>query len=344
MAGPRKDYKKIFISWSGDNSKEIAKALKNTLENEIFKDSGLECFVSDIDISSGDDWWNKIKTELKKCKLGIVCITKGNLRAPWIHFEAGAMVARGLKVIPLLINCKIRALADTPLSSRHMVNFYEKEQFNQMISTINTTLNLRPIPVQQLDLIAASGYEALLSKLSTTLSQLKNMKVFNENSNIYPQKITSVNLNTVYISAPMSSLGDQKEYEALRNFLIELKPILLSLGFTKVVCPIFNNPDFNNFDGNTKAIKENFVELKQVDTLIVIYPKTAPSSVLVEIGYGLALCKKTVIFHHGPLPYILKDAGINISHIDSREYENFNDIKHIIDSNGKQLFKLDEDD
>lgn len=304
----------------------------------------MECFVSDIDISSGDDWWNKIKSELKKCKLGIVCITKGNLRAPWIHFETGAMIARDLKVIPLLINCKIRALADTPLSSRHMVNFYDKDQFNQMIKTINKTFSLCPISEQQLDLIAASGYENLLSKLSTTLSQLKNMRVFNASSNIYPQKVTSVNLNTVYISAPMSSLGNQKEYEALRNFLVTLRPTLSSLGFAKVVCPLFDNPDINNFDGNTKAIKENFVALKQVDTLIVIYPKAAPSSVLVEIGYGLALCKKTVIFHRDPLPYILKDAGINISHIDSREYESFDDIKHIIDSNGKQLFKLDEDE
>ena len=94
MATRRKIYKKIFISWSGDNSKQIARALKDSLENTIFKDTGLECFVSDVDISSGDDWWNKIKTELKKCKLGIACITKENLRAPWIYFESGAMIAR----------------------------------------------------------------------------------------------------------------------------------------------------------------------------------------------------------------------------------------------------------
>ena len=46
----RNDYKKIFISWSGDNSKEIAKALKKTLEKVVFKNTGLHCFVSDLDI------------------------------------------------------------------------------------------------------------------------------------------------------------------------------------------------------------------------------------------------------------------------------------------------------
>ena len=84
MTRPKTIHKKIFISWSGENSKTIAKALKDSLEQGVFSGSGLECFVSDVDISSGDDWWNRIKTELKKCKLGIVCITKENLRAPWI--------------------------------------------------------------------------------------------------------------------------------------------------------------------------------------------------------------------------------------------------------------------
>ena len=52
---------KIFISWSGKNSKKIAIELKKSLEKEIFATSGLECFVSTVDIASGDDWWNKIK-------------------------------------------------------------------------------------------------------------------------------------------------------------------------------------------------------------------------------------------------------------------------------------------
>lgn len=51
-AGPKKESsKKIFISWSGDNSKQIAKELKNVLENIIFEGANLNCFVSDIDIA-----------------------------------------------------------------------------------------------------------------------------------------------------------------------------------------------------------------------------------------------------------------------------------------------------
>lgn len=342
MANAKSNYKKIFISWSGDNSKEIAKALKDVLENHVFRDQGLECFVSDIDISSGDDWWNKIKSELKKCKLGIACITKENKAAPWIYFESGAMIARELKLIPLLINCSYRALNDTPLSSKHMVDFYNEEKFCGMIKTINNELKLSEIPDENLETIAKTQYRILITTLTPTLKKLKDLRVFNEQY-IYPKKIKSVNLNTIYISGPMSSIK-KDDYIILRNFLLQLKPKLQALGFTKVISPIFDNDDYDNFDGNTKAIKENFEELKQVDSMMVIYPYAYPSSVLVEIGYGLALCKKTVIFYREDLPYILKDAGQSISHIDTRQYIKYEDIEHIIVSNGKQLFKIDEEE
>ena len=95
-----KNSNKIFISWAGDIGKEIAKQLKNILETEMFKGAELNCFVSDVDIASGTDWWKKIKNELKASKVGIVCITKENMKAPWIYFEAGAMVTRNIPTIP----------------------------------------------------------------------------------------------------------------------------------------------------------------------------------------------------------------------------------------------------
>lgn len=339
---PRKNYKKIFISWSGDNSKEIAKEIKKSFENKIFKDTGLSCFVSDVDISSGDDWWNKIKKELKKCKLGIVCITKENLKAPWIYFESGAMVARELRVIPLLVNCGVKLLRETPIASKHMVDFYNREQFIKMVQNINNNLALTNNSNENLETLAKKEYKNLISRLAPTLKQLKAMRVFNEKY-IYPSSVHTVTINTVYISAPMSSI-QKDEYDQLRDFLMKLKPKLENLGFTSVLCPLYDNPNYGKFDGSTKAIQENFVKLKQVDSMIVICPNKQSSSILVEIGYGIALCKKTVIFHKESLPFMLQDAGQNISHIATQQYSSFDDIMNIIDSNGKQLFKREEDE
>lgn len=340
--GSIKSSKKIFISWSGENSKEIAKALKEVLEEHIFNGTGLECFVSDIDISSGDDWWNKIKRELTNCKLGIVCITKENIKAPWIFFESGAMIARNLKLIPLLVNCGIHSLNNTPLSSKNMVDFYSQEKFLKMVRNINDDLHLLETSLQNLNLIAKEGYLWLHAELTPILKVLKNMRVFNEKY-VYPQGITTVNLNTVYISAPMSSI-DEGDYYSQRDFILRLDTLLRKIGFADVISPILENKDYDQFDGSTKAIKENFIYLRQVDTMLVIIPTNSPSSVLVEIGYGLALCKNTVIFHKEALPYILKDASSHVAHIDTRTFTDFDEIISIIEANGKQLFKLGEED
>lgn len=338
----RKKYKKIFISWSGDTSKEIAKNVKRILEEEIFKGTDLNCFFSDVDINSGDDWWEKIKTELKECSLGIVCITKENMKAPWIYFESGAIVAHNLKLIPFLVECNVSALNNTPISNKNMTVFRNKEKFFIMVKTINDSLNLLQVSNDQLKTISNDGYRKLNEKLKPTLKTLNSMRVFNE-SYIYPPKIKTVNLNTVYICAPMSSITSTEYYD-LRNFLLNLKSILENLGFEKVICPAFENSDYNNFDGNTKAIIENFTKLRQVDSMIVLYPKLNPSSILVEMGYGLALSKKTVMFYKEGLPYILKESGQSIPHIHTEKYSNWNDIIHIIESNGRQLFGFDEED
>ena len=102
---------KIFISWSGPRSKEIAKGIKWLLEDIIFLGTDLKCFVSDLDITSGSDWWIKIKGELKTCKMGLLCVTKENIKAPWIYFEAGAMIAREIPTTPILINCGFQHLS-----------------------------------------------------------------------------------------------------------------------------------------------------------------------------------------------------------------------------------------
>ena len=120
---------KIFISWSGTNSKEIAKGIKEILQHDIFKNKGLECFVSDLNIMSGTDWWKKINKELRTCKMGIICITKDNINEPWIYFEAGAMIAREIPTIPLLINCGFKHLASTPLLGKQATDFYDQQKF-----------------------------------------------------------------------------------------------------------------------------------------------------------------------------------------------------------------------
>jgi hypothetical protein len=80
---------KIFLSWSGDQSRSFAEEFKPWLEQVL---AGTEVWHSIEDIDKGTVWFTAIISELDKCHCGIILITRENLLAPWIHFEAGGMV------------------------------------------------------------------------------------------------------------------------------------------------------------------------------------------------------------------------------------------------------------
>jgi hypothetical protein len=79
---------KVFISWSGSQSREVAEALKDWLPRVI---QSLRPYVSSEDIDKGTRWSNDISSELASSQIGIVCVTQNSLNAVWTHFEAGAL-------------------------------------------------------------------------------------------------------------------------------------------------------------------------------------------------------------------------------------------------------------
>lgn len=329
---------KIFISFARENSKEIAKALKNVLETKVFAGFNLECFVSDLDIASGEDWWIKIRKELKSCKMGILCITKENLNAPWIYYEAGAMVAQNLSVIPLLISCDFQALSSTPIKNQ-ATNFYDQAKFLEMLCIIKRKMGFNTLTDDQVKTLGKVAYSNLKTELEPVLSKLRDMRVFNEKY-VYPNTVNAIRKNTIYVSAPMSSISPD-EYKELRDFILRLEKILKKVGFTDVFCPILEKEDPNHFDGKTKAVKDNFPLLKETDSLLIIYPKRIPSSALIESGYGIALSKKMVIFYNVKegLPYMLQNADKYIPNINAYQFTSYTEIEQLIESDGMVLFE-----
>jgi len=328
---------RIFISWSGEASKIIARKIKSAFEDVIFNQEGL-CFVSEIDIASGTDWYEKIRDELASCKLGISIITRGNMLEPWIYFEAGALISNGVAVIPLIFEAQANLLKDTPLASKQAIKFADSEKFCSMICDINRQLGLTTIAEKQLNVLANSAHADLCAELRPTLDELRNKKAFNE-ANIYPKTVRTINKKSMYISVPMESI-DEAEYQNVQIFLQQLNQILRSLGY-RTISPALEAESKSDFDyelGAVKAIKNNFRNLKQTEYILVIYPHSVASSLLLEIGYGIALTKCVVIFHKEKLPYILSEARGNINHVMTIQYSEYDDIIKYIKSNGIALF------
>ncbi|MBO4917669.1 MAG: toll/interleukin-1 receptor domain-containing protein [Bacteroidales bacterium] len=332
--------KTLFISWSGIYSKRIAERLKTSLE-KIFSNK-LTCFVSTKDIASGEDWYDKIKNELAKSSLGILCITKENIKAPWLYFEAGALVGNNLNVIPLLINCDQISLNDTPISANQSIQFYNPEQFKKMLNDIREKLNLLPDTDREiLDEIYKTQYNNLKDDLKPQLDKLKSQRYFSERY-IYPQDVNTMTMDTIYISAPMSTITSE-EYVDQQRFLKRLSDSLQKNEICKTIyCPAIETT-VEEWDGITTAVKKNYTKLRQVQHLIVIYPRSMPTSSLVEIGYGIALCKNIIIFYKDKLPFMLNGAAEDIPHLHTRRYRTYQDIIRAINTD-RSLFEARKDE
>jgi hypothetical protein len=92
---------KVFLSWSGDVSRQVAGLLREWLPLVI---NEIEPFMSSEDIDKGTRGLNIIASELQDSDHGVVVVTEENFERPWINFEAGALskVVEGSRVTPLL--------------------------------------------------------------------------------------------------------------------------------------------------------------------------------------------------------------------------------------------------
>ena len=77
----------VFISWSGVRSRHIAESFQSWLGLVI---QSVEPWISP-DIEKGLRWSVELSEKLEKARIGIICLTKENIPAPWLLFEAGAL-------------------------------------------------------------------------------------------------------------------------------------------------------------------------------------------------------------------------------------------------------------
>lgn len=125
---------KIFISWSGDQSKKVAVALKNWLPN-VFQE--IKVWMSEQDIPAGKAWSIELGNALRECKVGIICLTPENLKSNWMLFEAGALstAMENSRVIPYRFQLKGTDVGP-PLSLIQGVDADEEGTYN-LVKSIN---------------------------------------------------------------------------------------------------------------------------------------------------------------------------------------------------------------
>lgn len=125
---------KVFLSWSGELSRGVAELLNNWIP-EVIQDA--EPWISTQDLEKGIEWFGELSDQLGDHRFGIICLTKTNLDAPWILFEAGALM-KGIKksrVVPFLIDVHKKDVKD-PLSRFNMAD-NSKEEILKLFKSMN---------------------------------------------------------------------------------------------------------------------------------------------------------------------------------------------------------------
>ena len=139
---------RIFISWSGNLSHRVALILRDWLPNVI---QIVDPYVSSEDIDKGTRWASDISKELAGASLGIICLTRSNLAAPWILFEAGALsksIERS-RVVPLLIDISPSDV-EGPLVQFQATSITE-EEIRKMVNDINTSMGEQSVDPKRIE-------------------------------------------------------------------------------------------------------------------------------------------------------------------------------------------------
>lgn len=127
---------KVFISWSGDLSKQLAEAIRNWIPSVL---QFVKPYFTPDDIEKGAKWGSDISRELESSDIGLLCLTPDNTEKPWILFEAGALSKNfnASHVCTVLFNLEPTDLKG-PLTSFQTTRF-QQDEMKKLILTINNS-------------------------------------------------------------------------------------------------------------------------------------------------------------------------------------------------------------
>lgn len=211
---------KVFISWSGDKSHKVALVFREWLPSVI---QSLEPYVSSEDIDKGARWSSDIAKELEDSSFGILCVTKDNLYAPWLSFEAGALSKTMDKayVTPFLFDIK-RSEVNGPIL-QFQSTVFEKEDIKKLMNTLNKACGENGITEAMLD----KAFDVWYPLLKQRLEELKEggeseetVYEIHENEQNYTSEIIEEILelargNQKLLRNPDTKLND--DVESLKN-------------------------------------------------------------------------------------------------------------------------------
>ena len=157
---------KVFISWSGSTSKDVAEVIRDWLPTVL---QTIRPYFTPSDIEKGTRWSADIGQELDNSMAGIFCVTKDNINSQWLMFEAGAIskkVDQSL-VCPILLGLENSDI-DGPLT-QFQTTLFEKSDFKKLISDLNNANKDNPLEDKVLNTVFEKFWPELEEKITAIL-------------------------------------------------------------------------------------------------------------------------------------------------------------------------------
>lgn len=150
---------KVFISWSGKRSEQVAEVLWEWLPTVLA--GAVQPFISTHDVPKGERGLSVIASELEANNYGVVVLTKDNVDAPWVNFEAGALaksIGEG-RVATVLVDVT-RTDIEGPLSQFQDTILSDKADTLKLVKDMAKASG-EPIPESSINLLFESKWSEL---------------------------------------------------------------------------------------------------------------------------------------------------------------------------------------
>jgi len=171
---------KVFISWSGSLSHEVAGFLRDWLPAVL---QSVDPFVSSLDIDKGARWGGELRAQLGDTDFGIVCLTRESIDSPWLNFEAGslskAVAEADVHVAPFLFGLR-KGEVRGPLAQFQLTGYGEQE-VRGLVASMNAACS-NPLPDTRLAEAFRVWWPELKEKLDPLLTQVEGQTGENASS------------------------------------------------------------------------------------------------------------------------------------------------------------------
>lgn len=157
---------KVFISWSGERSRQVGELLDEWLKCVI---QAIDPWRSDRDIDRGSMWFTQISNQLQETSMGIICITQENKNNPWILFESGAL-SKGLsssRIFTFLIDLDHTDIKDPLAQFNHTKP--SEESVKGLVRTLNSTLEDKRLPDKILEEVFNTYWPQFRDRFNTII-------------------------------------------------------------------------------------------------------------------------------------------------------------------------------